>query len=58
MSDKQANEQLKEIADLIARGLVRTPSQQMFPLQEAGTAHALLEAGGVRGKLILQVADL
>ncbi|HSB95630.1 MAG TPA: zinc-binding dehydrogenase, partial [Spongiibacteraceae bacterium] len=58
MSDKQANEQLQEIIDLIERGVVRTPALQIFPLQQAGAAHALLEAGGVRGKLILQVADL
>jgi len=58
MSDKQANEQLKKITDLIERGVVRTPALQIFPLQQAGAAHAQLEAGGVRGKLILQVADL
>lgn len=58
MNDKQADEQLKKITDLVERGAVRLPSQQIFPLQQAGQAQALLEAGGVRGKLILQVADL
>jgi hypothetical protein len=37
---------------------VHTPALQIFPLQQVGAAHSLLEAGGVRGKLILQVADL
>jgi NADPH:quinone reductase-like Zn-dependent oxidoreductase len=31
--------------------------QQSFPLERAADAHALLEDGHVRGKLVLTVAD-
>jgi NADPH2:quinone reductase len=58
MSDVKAGEQLDEITALIERGVVRAPPLQIFPLQQAAHVHALLEAGGVHGKLILQVADL
>lgn len=58
MSDLVARPQLTEIGTLVELGAVRTPPLELLPLREAGTAHARLEAGGVHGKLILQVADL
>jgi NADPH:quinone reductase len=58
MSDKVARPQLTEIGALIERGLVRTPPLEIVPLRDVGSVHARLEAGGVHGKLILQVADL
>lgn len=58
MSDKVAREQLAEIGVLIERGVVRTPPLTVLPLEQVADAHAQLEAGGVHGKLILQVADL
>jgi NADPH:quinone reductase len=57
MNDTLAREQLEQIGDLIERGVVRTPPLQIFPLAQVGNAHRLLEAGGVHGKLILQVAE-
>jgi NADPH:quinone reductase-like Zn-dependent oxidoreductase len=48
-------EQLGEIADLIDAGKVAPTVARTFPLAEASAAHAALEAGGVRGKIVLTV---
>lgn len=45
--------QLEALARLIEDGHIRPHVQQVFPLGEAATAHELLEAGHVRGKLVL-----
>lgn len=58
MSDLVAHAQLAEIGALIEQGAVRTPPLEVVPLREVGAAHARVEAGGVHGKLILQVADI
>ena len=47
--------QLGEIASLIDAGEVRPIIARIFPLEQASAAHAALEAGGVRGKLVLTV---
>ncbi len=47
--------QLGEIADLIDAGKVRPTVACTFPLDEASAAHAALEAGGVRGKIVLTI---
>lgn len=44
---------LEEIAELIEDGDIRVHIDQVFPLEQAGEAHDLLEAGHVRGKLVL-----
>lgn len=44
---------LDEIAELIEDGDVRVHVDQVFPLEQARDAHDLLEAGHVRGKLVL-----
>ena len=48
-------EQLGEIADLIAAGEVKPTVSRTFPLDQVAAAHAALEAGGVRGKIVLEV---
>lgn len=58
MNDKVASEQLAQIGALIEAGRVRTPPLQVLPLEQVAEAHRRIEAGGVHGKLILQVADL
>lgn len=47
--------QLEEIGRLVDAGRVRPHVQQVFPLAEAAAAHALLEDGHVRGKLVLSI---
>jgi len=44
---------LEEIAELVEDGEVRIHIEQAFPMTEAADAHRLLEAGHVRGKLVL-----
>jgi NADPH:quinone reductase-like Zn-dependent oxidoreductase len=49
-------DRLPRIAALIAEGKVRPPVTETYPLARAADAHRRLEAGGVRGKLLLQIA--
>jgi NADPH:quinone reductase-like Zn-dependent oxidoreductase len=52
----QANAaQLNEIAALIDAGTVKPVVSTVLPLAEAQSAHAQLEAGHIRGKIVLQV---
>jgi NADPH:quinone reductase-like Zn-dependent oxidoreductase len=44
---------LTAIADLVERGELRPAVEYTVPLEDAGRAHALSEAGHVRGKLVL-----
>ena len=37
----------------VAAGAVRPPIERTFPLEDASAAHALLEAGGHVGKIVL-----
>lgn len=48
---------LEELVRLVADGHLRVPVDRVYPLEEAAEAHRHLEAGGVRGKLVLRVAD-
>lgn len=45
------------IGRLITSGDVRVAVQEVFPLDRIADAHRLLEAGHVRGKLVVQIAD-
>jgi NADPH:quinone reductase-like Zn-dependent oxidoreductase len=45
--------QLGEVAAMVDDGRLRVEIARTFPLEEAAAAHALLEAGGVRGKVVL-----
>jgi NADPH:quinone reductase-like Zn-dependent oxidoreductase len=49
--------QLTEIASLIDAGKVKPVVSATFPLAEAQQAHALLEAGHTRGKIVLRVGN-
>lgn len=46
---------LEAIAALVDEGRIRPYVEQTFPLAEAGKAHELVEAGQVRGKVVLTV---
>ncbi|MFH1262984.1 MAG: NADP-dependent oxidoreductase [Pseudomonadota bacterium] len=48
--------QLKEIADLIQKGAIRSPALQEYRLEEAAKAHAALETLHTRGKIVLRVS--
>ena len=47
---------LTELAKLADRGLVRPEIHASFPLAEVPAAHELVEAGGFRGKVVIEVA--
>jgi NADPH:quinone reductase-like Zn-dependent oxidoreductase len=49
--------QLAWLAQLADSGTLQVELQQVFPLERAADAHRLLEAGHVRGKLALTVAE-
>ena len=51
-----AQEDMIQIAAAHADGRVRPPAIRVFPLEQIAEVHRLLEAGHVRGKLVLQVA--
>lgn len=48
---------LAVVSRLITSGDVRVNVDEVFTLDQAGAAHQRLEAGHVRGKLVVQVAD-
>ena len=49
-------EELARIAGLVAQGEVHVEIADVLPLAEVARAHAISEAGHVRGKLVLRVA--
>jgi NADPH2:quinone reductase len=53
---RPSGEQLGEIAALVESGEIRSPAIQEFPLSEAKKAHAEIETGRTRGKIVLKVA--
>jgi NADPH:quinone reductase-like Zn-dependent oxidoreductase len=46
---------LDELVQLVSAGRLRVVVQRVFALEAAAAAHALLERGGARGKLVLSV---
>jgi NADPH2:quinone reductase len=58
MSDIGCGEQLTRIAGLIADGHVVLPPTQALPLEQAAQAHVLIQTGHVRGKIVLNVAEV
>ena len=48
--------ELEQIAKLIERGDLEVAVDEVFPLECAADAHARLERGGVKGKLVLEVS--
>lgn len=55
VSDEEVGPQLEPLLRAIAAGELRVPIAERFPLAEAGPAHRRLEAGGLLGKVILDV---
>jgi NADPH2:quinone reductase len=53
---RQNRGKLDALTDLIERGLVRPAIAATFPLARMSEAHALLENGGLRGKVAIDVA--
>jgi NADPH:quinone reductase-like Zn-dependent oxidoreductase len=49
---------MREITHLLDGGLVRVPSIDVLPLEDAARAHEMIDTGHVRGKLVLKVAEL
>ena len=47
---------LAELSRLVDAGSLRVIVAETFPLERAGDAHARVEAGHVRGKVILEVS--
>ena len=45
---------LARLFDALARGILTLPVAQVFPLSEAGAAHAALESRGATGPILLQ----
>lgn len=58
MNDEIAYRDMTAIIELVASGIVRVPPLTTLPIQEAGTAHTLVQQGRVNGKIVLKVADL
>jgi NADPH:quinone reductase len=52
----RARDSMREIINLIDRGLVQVPPIEVLPLEDAARAHQIIETGHVRGKLVLKVA--
>jgi NADPH:quinone reductase-like Zn-dependent oxidoreductase len=52
---RPAGDQLSELASLIDEGRLRPTVQEVFALEQAAEAHARLEEGHVRGKLVLRI---
>lgn len=48
---------LATIADLIDEGEVAVEVEETFPLERAGAAHARVQAGRTRGKVVLTIAN-
>jgi NADPH:quinone reductase-like Zn-dependent oxidoreductase len=49
-------DELRELAELVHQGRLRPHVEEVFPLERAAEAHARVEDGHVRGKLVLSVA--
>lgn len=53
----RARYKLNALRQLIERGQLKPVIDSMLPLEKVAEAHRRLEAGGVRGKLVLKVAE-
>lgn len=48
---------LRQLAELVESGDVKTEVEEVFPLEQAAQAHTLSETGHGRGRIVLRVAD-
>jgi NADPH2:quinone reductase len=46
---------LEKCADMVSKGVLRVHVSQVLPLRDVAEAHRAIEAGGVTGKIVLQV---
>lgn len=49
--------QLTKIAELIDAGKIKPVVENVFPLHEAAKAHAAVQSGHTRGKIVLRIVD-
>lgn len=49
-----AQDKLDRLRQLVEQGQMTLRVAQVFPMEQAGDAHGMLEAGGVRGRLVLE----
>ena len=47
--------QLRGLVDALAAGEIKVPEYAVMPLAQAGEAHRQVQAGHVRGKILLEV---
>ncbi len=57
LSMQRARYKLDYLSKLIQRGQLKPVVDSIMPLGEVSEAHRKLEAGGVKGKIILSIAD-
>ena len=57
MNDRNVKDELTLIADLLVTGTIRAPQIKHFALDEVARAHRQLQAGHVRGKLVLAISE-
>jgi NADPH2:quinone reductase len=55
---ERARDSMREITRLIDGGRVHIPPIDVLPLEDAASAHRMIDTGHVRGKLVLKVAEL
>ncbi len=55
-SYERSGAQLRQLVALCGAGAVRAPALTVLPLEQAAEAQCLLQAGHVRGKIVLEVA--
>lgn len=58
MLARPRSKDLRELVRLVTSGKLAMHLDEVFPLDQAAAAHRRIEAGGVRGKLVLQVAEV
>lgn len=55
-SYERSGTQLRQLAALCGNGTLRAPALTVLPLEQAAEAQRLVQAGHVRGKLVLEIA--
>lgn len=58
VSTRRSREQLQGLAEMYATGHLRIAIERVFGLEEASAAHAALEAGHVRGKIVVSCVEV
>jgi NADPH:quinone reductase-like Zn-dependent oxidoreductase len=53
MDGESLRHAIAALADLMVHGRIKAPAFRTMPLADAAQAHALMEQGGLRGRLLL-----